>query len=202
MLVTLATKSPAGHEPSTGRAALQQRAEELIAQRRSGATAMLEALRRARTRSEPDNKAGTGRARTLWRQLRARSQPPRMPIVALTVALEAMREPRAMRPLARLLLDPTVAPAHAERIGAAIRALVSARPPENDAEPLRRILASYLTREGCNPADPRTAEALLSVAHAVVALGGRDLVARMATDSCDEGPMRTSLQAAAAATAP
>jgi hypothetical protein len=138
----------------------------------------------------------------LWRQLRARSQPSRMPILALTEALEAMGVARSALPLARLLLDPALEPQRAERMASAIRTLTSRLSGGSGADTLRRILAGYMTREGCNPGDPAAARALVEVAHALVALGGRDLVARMATDSCDEGPLRTSLQAAAAATAP
>jgi outer membrane protein assembly factor BamB len=206
MLVTLATQGPPNHRLSAGRAALQQRADELLVQRRNGANAMIQALRSARLRRPAEQDPRVGLASRQWRRLRARSQPPRSPIIALTTALLAMRDTRAALPLARLLLDPTLRPAAAEEISAAIRRLATiltaTGEPTSEEDTLRRLLAGYMTREGCDPGDQRIVRALISVAHAVVALGGRDLVARLATDSCDEGPMRTSLQAAATATAP
>jgi outer membrane protein assembly factor BamB len=173
-LIELASTSP-GMPPA--RRAIAIKAAELLGRRRSGAGAMVAALEQA---ASPPSTSG-------WRWY---FEPPTAPVTELARALAALGETRAAPILARLLDHPGMPSASLEAIAEALTTL---------AGPSERLrLSAFLLRHRCEPREAPLIGAVLAVARALVRIGARDIVVRVATEACDQEAMRTSLLAVAA----
>jgi hypothetical protein len=171
-LIELGRTSP---ERATGRQVISSKARELLAERRSGGKALVDALEAERRALRPG-----------WLPVPER---PTLPLAAVAVAASAMGEVAAAPALARFLNHPRL---EGDEVAALARALYALA----DREQVEELMAFALTTP-CSHPDEQRRNALEWAGRALARLGRGPFVRRLATESCDDAAMRKRLLSAA-----